>query len=183
MIAQELLLLGLLKEGPKHGYDIKIEIRKILSLFTGIELKSVYYPLKVLEKKGLIAKRVSKPGRHPARIVYCLSPRGESRFQELLNRSLLSFKRPQFSLDLSLYFLRYMKQDTARRRLRARLLILKKLSRGLKAMVNSLNRKEPLALAYILEHNLQMVEAEAEFISRLINGEGAGGLFLKKQAA
>jgi DNA-binding PadR family transcriptional regulator len=168
MIEQELLLLGLLREGPKHGYDIKIKIKQILSLFAGVDLKSIYYPLKVLEKKGLVAKRISKPGRRPQRIVYCLTAKGTSRFDELLNKSFLNFKRPQFSLDLSLYFLNYIKPKIAKRRLRGRLLILNKLSRSLRQMVSSLGKKKQSSLTYILEHDLQMVETEAKFLSRLI---------------
>src|SRR3989338_1094771 len=114
MIEQELLLLGLLKEGPKHGYYIKLKIKEILSLFAGVDLKSIYYPLRILEKRGLVAKRISKPTRRPERIVYFLTPKGEIRFNELLTKSLLNFKRPQFSLDLSLYFLNYIKPETAR---------------------------------------------------------------------
>ncbi len=96
MIEQELLLLGLLKESPKHGYDIKIKIKGILSLFAGLDLKSIYYPLKILENKGLVAKRASKPGRRPQRFVYALTRKGENRFNELLSKSFLNFKRPQF---------------------------------------------------------------------------------------
>ena len=168
MIEQELILLGLLKESPKHGYEIKKKIKEILSLFAGVDLKSIYYPLRILEKKNLVTKKISKPGRHPQRLVYALTPKGESRFKELLTKSLLNFKRPQFSLDLSLYFLNYMKPDIVKRRLRARMLILAKLSKGLRQMVNSLRKKKPYSLAYILEHNLEMVETEYKFLSRLI---------------
>ncbi len=51
MLEQELILLGLLKDQPKHGYEIKKEIKEILSLFAGVDLKSIYYPLGRLEKK------------------------------------------------------------------------------------------------------------------------------------
>lgn len=168
MIEQELLLLGLLKEGPKHGYDIKINIKKILSLFAGIDLKSIYYPLRVLEKRGMVAKRTSKPTRRPERIVYYLTPKGQERFNEILTKSLLNFKRPQFSLDLSLYFLNYIKPDIAKRRLRARRVVLKQLANGLKQMVGPLKNKKTSSLVYILEHNLQMVETESRFLSNLI---------------
>lgn len=168
MITHELLLLGLLKEGPKHGYDIKVKIQGILSLFAGVDLKSIYYPLRVLEKKGLVAKRVAKEGRRPERLVYCLTPKGESRFNELLNKSFLNFKRPQFSLDLSLYFLNFIKPSKLRRRLRARLLILNKLSKDLGQMVNAPEKKRPSSLTYILKHNLEMVKTESRFLSCLI---------------
>lgn len=169
MIGYELLLLGLLKESPKHGYEIKKRIKEILSLFAGIDLKSIYYPLRVLEKKGLVIKRVNKKGRRPLRFVYTLTSKGQNRFQELLRESFLNFKRPQFSLDLSLYFLNYIKPDIAQRRLRGRIFILNKIAKGLKQMLKTKGTKRfPLSLDHILEHNLKMLEAESLFLSHLI---------------
>lgn len=168
MIEHELLLLGLLKERSRHGYEIKIKIKEILSLFAGVDLRSIYYPLRILEKNGLLTKRMSKVGRRPKRLVYALTRKGEGRFQELLNKSFLNFKRPQFSLDLSLYFLNYVKPRIARRRLRARMLILKKLTKSLKQAINFLKHENRLSLSYILEHNLQMVETEFQFLKHLI---------------
>ena len=160
--------MGLLKESPKHGYEIKKKIKEILFLFAGVDLKSIYYPLHILEKKKLVTKKISKTGRRPQRLVYALTSKGERRFAELLTKSLLNFKRPQFSLDLSLYFLNYMQPAILKRRLRARMLILTKLSKGLREMLVSLRKRKPYSLAYILEHNLQMVETEMQFLSRLI---------------
>ena len=168
MIEHELLFLGLLKENPQHGYEIKRRIKEILSLFAGVDLKSIYYPLQVLEKKGLVVKQTAKAGRRPQRFVYALTPKGQAHFSELLSKSLLNFKRPQFSLDLSLYFLHYLKSSVAQRRLRARIFILKKLSRGLQGMLFSLKNKRSPSLYHIVEHNLRMVEAESKFLSRLI---------------
>ncbi len=168
MIEHEFILLGLLKESPKHGYEIKKKIKEILPLFAGVDIKSIYYPLRILEKKNLVTKKISKAGRRPQRRVYALTPKGESRFKELLTKSLLNFKRPQFSLDLSLYFLDYMKPDFVKRRLRARTVVLAKLSKSLRQMANSLGKEKPSSLAYILEHDLQMVETESKFLSRLI---------------
>lgn len=168
MIEQELLLLGMLKESPKHGYEIKKKIKEIFSLFAGVELKSIYYPLRILEKKGLVAKQAKKEGRRPERFVYKLTPKGEYRFKELLTKSLLDFKRPQFSLHLSLYFLNYLKPEIARRRLRGRTLVLKKLSRDLRQTINSLKNKKSLSLAHILEHDLKMVETESGFLANFI---------------
>lgn len=167
MISQELLLLGLIKEGHRHGYDIKTKIREILSLFAGVKLKSIYYPLRILEKNGLVEKHVDKLGRRPQRLVYKLSSKGEKRFNQLLSESLLDFTRPQFSLDLSLYFLHYMKPKTAKRRLRARLLILNKIARGLDEMVRNQKTKDS-PLSRILEHNRQMLQAESKFLSHLV---------------
>ena len=168
MLENELLFLGLLKENPKHGYEIKLRSKEILSIFAGVDLKSIYYPLRVLEKKGLVAKRTDKPGKRPQRFVYALTSKGQSRFEELLNRSFLDFKRPQFSLDLSLYFLDYVKNRVGRRRLRGRIFILKRLSGGLNQILNKGKKKLPASLALIIEHNVKMLEAEAKFLTGLI---------------
>ncbi len=168
MIEQELLLLGLLKEGPRHGYDIKTKIKQILFLFAGVELKSIYYPLHILEKRGLVAKRTLKPGKRPERMVYALTAKGQTRFNELLNKSLLNLKRPQFSLDLSLYFLHYMKPSVASRSLRARLHMLNKVSCGLEHMLKTSSKGKTVPLSRILEHNYRLLKAESQFITQLI---------------
>ena len=168
MIEQELIFLGLLKESPKHGYEIKKTIKEFLSLFAGIEVQSVYYPLKVLKKKGLVTEHADKAGRRPQRFVYALTSKGESRFKELLVKSFLNFKRPHFTLDLSLYFLNYVKPSIAKRRLRGRMLILEGLSRDLKLMIDSLKKKGTLSFIRILEHNLQMVNSESQFLKHLV---------------
>ena len=169
MIGHELIFLGLLKESPKHGYEIKKNIKEILFLFAGVDLRSIYYPLRVLERKGLVVKRINKSGRRPQRFVYELTSKGKERFNRLLTESFLDFKRPQFSLDLSLYFLNYMQPDIARRRLRARMLVLDRLSRNLAHMLNSLKKKKNSSLARIVEHNLQMVQTESRFLAHLIS--------------
>lgn len=169
MTEQELILLGLLHESPKHGYEIKKKIREILFLFAGVDLKSIYYPLGILEKKGYVHKRIGRQGKRPERYVYALTPLGETRFNELLSKSFLDFKRPQFSLDLSLYFLQYIPAHVSRRRLRARLQLLSGLCRSMRQMITAARKKGPRQLTYILEHNLSMVEAEATFLRGLIN--------------
>ena len=170
MIEQELLFLGLLKEGPKHGYKIKKQLREILFPFIGFESKSIYYPLKVLENKGLVVKKTAKQGKRPPRLVYELTPKGHLRFDGLLRASFLDFKRPRFSIDLSLYFLKFIKPAAAARRLRARISLLNKLSLGLNQTLQSLkNKKASTLLLSILEHNQQMVKAESKFLLSLIH--------------
>ncbi|MCX5714387.1 MAG: PadR family transcriptional regulator [Candidatus Omnitrophica bacterium] len=169
MIAQELILLGLLKESPKHGYEIKKKIKEILQLFAGVEIKSIYYPLSILEKKGLVVKKAKKFGRRPACLEYCLTTKGQSRFYELLSKSFLNFKRPQFSLDLSLYFLPFAKPAVAKRRLRARMQVLDRLAKSMRQMANNTKNQSSLSLKRIFEHNLQMVEAESRFLVGLIS--------------
>ncbi len=169
MIEQKLLFLGLLKESPKHGYEIKKSIKDILSTFAGVEIKSVYYPLEKLEQEGFLAKSVAKSGRRPQRFVYSLTPKGEEEFYKLLNKSLVEFKRPLFSLDLSLYFLAFIDAVVAQRRLKARIQLLNRLQKSLRAFLQSQRQKKISAhLVSILEHNILMLQAEVKFLRQLI---------------
>ena len=169
MIEQELLFLGLFKEGAKHGYEIKKRIKEILSLFAGLQIKSIYYPLRILEKRGLVVKRIVKQANRPNRLIYSLTDKGETRFNNLLLRSFLDFKRPRFSLDISLYFLRYVKPRVLKRRIQTRIRLLERISRGLSQMVRSLkSKKSPSFLWLILQHNLEMVNTEVRFLERLL---------------
>jgi DNA-binding PadR family transcriptional regulator len=122
----------------------------------------------VLERKGLIAKKIEKISKRPKRIVYTLTVKGRARFNELLSRSILELKRPQFNLDLSLYFLHYLKPLSAQRRLRARLSILNKITLGLTQISKTKTNRKHSSLSRILEHNLKMLEAESQFLSGLI---------------
>ncbi|MCU0666370.1 MAG: PadR family transcriptional regulator [Candidatus Omnitrophica bacterium] len=168
MIENEMILLGLLKESPKHGYEIKKAVKEILSLVAGIHFKSIYYPLMVLEKNGLISRRASKKGNRPLRVVYELTSKGHARFEQLLSQSFLRLQRPKFSLDTSLFFLQYLDPALAKRSLKVRMRILDRLQYDLKKMISSLGQDIPSSWAHILEHNLQMLQAESRFLSGLI---------------
>ncbi len=124
--------------------------------------------MRVLERKGLLLKRADRQGSRPQRFVYQLTAKGKARFQKLLTESLLDFKRPQFSLDLSLYFLQALAPSVAKRRLRARMRLLDKLVANLKEMRAALNPSQVDVLGRILEHDLKMVETESQFLASLI---------------
>jgi DNA-binding PadR family transcriptional regulator len=167
MIEHELLFLGLLMEGPKHGYEIKRQIEKELLPFTGLKIKSIYYPLKKMEKLGLIHKDVGREGKWPEKFVYSITPKGEKIFDHLINESFLSIERPYFNLDLSLYFLPYVDQKIALRRLKARVIFLKRIKRDLEQFSKNVKNSKP-HLQIILGHDLDLVEAEITSISKLI---------------
>jgi DNA-binding PadR family transcriptional regulator len=167
MKEQELLFLGLLKDGPKHGYEIKRQLKEVLAPFISLKIKSIYYPLKKMEEKGFIKKETGREGRWPERYVYRITKEGERRFHQVLNESFLSITRPYFNVDLSLFFLPHVEPQIAIRRLRARVIFLSRIKRDLSKMKTGLKPKDK-HLAIILTHNIDLVEAEINSISRLI---------------
>ena len=168
MIEHEMLFLGLLMEGPKHGYEIKRRIEEELFPFIGLKIKSIYYPLKKMEKLGLVNKDIGREGKWPEKFIYSITPKGEKIFQHLITESFLSIERPYFNVDLSLYFLDHVDKKLAQRRLRARVIFLRRIQRGLEDIKKNVkNQKHHLAI--ILEHELDLVVAEIRSMSRLID--------------
>jgi DNA-binding PadR family transcriptional regulator len=168
-MTQKLVLLGLLEEGPKHGYEIKRLITKIIETFTSIETQSIYYPLSQLEKEGLVTKRVSRAGRRPEKYVYYITKKGSKRFQELLHRNFLNLQRPFLNIDLCLYFLPSIKPRMVLARLRTRLRGLGRVKVWLESRRRSLKEENaPHHLRTIIQHNLELTKAEIKFTSQLI---------------
>ena len=167
MIEHELLFLGLLKDGPKHGYEIRRLIEEELFPFVGLKIKSIYYPLRKMEQLGLVRKDVGREKSWPEKYVYSLTTKGEKTFEHLITESFLSIERPYFNIDLSLYFLQYIDKKRAKRQLRGRLVFLRRIKRDLKELKQN-TEKLKKHLFIILDHDLSLVEAEIKSISHLI---------------
>lgn len=166
MIEHELLFLGLLMERPKHGYDIKCQIQGELFAFIGLDIKSIYYPLRKLEQSGMIKKHIAKEGNWPEKNVYSITANGKKRFRELISRSFLSIERPYFQINLSLYFLNYIDKKEAKRRLKTRIGLLNRVRKHLTASLERIESKGG-PLARIVKHDLDLCNAEILSVTRL----------------
>jgi len=168
-IARNLMLLGLLKDGPKHGYEIIKLVDEVISAFTGISPKSIYYPLKELEKKGFVKKTVGRSGKRPEKYTYKITKKGEEEFERLLSKNLLMIQRPFLNVDLSLYFLQHAKPDMVKRRLDNRLNGLRKVKIWITEEQKNLQRNKALYhMVTITEHMMEMIKLEINFTRRLL---------------
>ena len=167
-IYQELAILGLLKEGPKHGYEIKKLLKNVLGVFTSFESTSIYYPLKNLQEEGCLEKQVSKKGTRPKKYVYNLTLKGEARLNKLLIDNFLSLHRPFVNVDLSLYFLPFIDKDILSKKIRIRIKALERIRAWLVKRISSFSPESKIHLRKILEHNLKLVEAEIDFTKDLL---------------
>ena len=167
MIENEFLFLGLLAEGPKHGYEIKLQLEEDLAPKIGLQIKSIYYPLQKMEGAGLIVKEGGRrEGRFPEKYVYSITPKGKKKFEKLIEQGFLSIERPFFQIDLALYFLPLVDKTMAKRRLKARVSLLTKVKKQL-AFLQSPEKTKILSL--ILQHNLDLVEAEINATQKIIH--------------
>jgi len=169
MKIQELVILGLLNQHPRHGYQIKKFLKQVLALYTDIPTKSVYYSLKTLEKQGMVEKRVGREGQRPEKYVYSITGKGRRHSQELLIKNISFLSRPFIAIDLSLYFLPAMDREAVKKSLRLRLRGLERVKRWLlRTRTADIGNKKHLT--FIVEHNRELLEAEQRFTRKLLAG-------------
>jgi DNA-binding PadR family transcriptional regulator len=167
MKIQELIILGILKESPRHGYEIKKIIKKDLAVFSSLENKSIYYPLKMMEKKGFIEKTDAQGKSKVLRYVYAITAKGKKEFNSLALESLLSEKRPFIDIDIPLYFLPHLETKEVLARLRLRKRFLEKVKDWL---LDNLEAKDPYPLhqTLLLKHHLNLLNTEEGFVEDII---------------
>ncbi len=164
---QHLIILGILKEGPRHGYEIKKIVKQDLGVFSSLENKSIYYPLKIMEGEGLIKRSVANKKGRLTRYVYSITPAGNKEFLELALKALLSEKRPFIDIDIPLYFLPHLDKKGVMARLRLRKRFLEKVKQWLLDNIRT-GEKLPVHQQLLLKHHLNLLNAEETFVEEII---------------
>jgi DNA-binding PadR family transcriptional regulator len=101
-------LLGLLCEGPKHGYEVcqRFASNGEWSAVGELARSQVYALLKSLERQGQAVAVLEEGERGPARRVYTLTEEGRGRFLEWVRRPVHSVRGLRVEFPLKLHFLR-----------------------------------------------------------------------------
>lgn len=86
--SSEYALLGLLFQGPAHGYDLhrKISSTSSLGIVWGVKISNLYAQLIKLEKAGLIKGEVFSGEYRPARTEFHLTETGREEFTDWLSQ-------------------------------------------------------------------------------------------------
>ncbi len=85
----ELVVLGILSEGPKHGYEILQLVRaQAMHEYIKLAMSSLYKTLDRLERKGFVTATKERVGERPERKVYRITKKGEECLKELIRRNL-----------------------------------------------------------------------------------------------
>jgi DNA-binding PadR family transcriptional regulator len=102
---RKLLLLGLLRTGDRHGYEINSIVENHLDSGLDLTRSSAYRLLSVMEEDGWVSSRRERKGNRPARTVYSITPPGEEAFLDLLRISLGTYTPPTVNRNLGLAFM------------------------------------------------------------------------------
>ncbi|WP_089966113.1 PadR family transcriptional regulator [Lihuaxuella thermophila] len=101
----EILILGQLLSGPKHGYEIKKNIQEALGEEFEINNNLLYPALRRFLEMGAISKEVVKSEGKPARHVYLLTDTGEEIFHDMIRDfpSKLAANQSEFLVRVALF--------------------------------------------------------------------------------
>jgi DNA-binding PadR family transcriptional regulator len=101
-----LVLLGLLRDHPMHGYEIKQTIEDRMGDWTSIAFGSIYHALAKLTGEGLIEKAaVEQEGSRPSRTIYQITDSGRAEFMRLLRELWQDVEQNYYAIDIGLYFM------------------------------------------------------------------------------
>jgi len=86
-----LVVLGLLADRPRHGYDLEKEIRRLsVRMWAKVGTSTIYKCLKDLEKEGSLTSRSEAADRGAGRAVFSITDYGRSRLADLVRGALRS---------------------------------------------------------------------------------------------
>ncbi|KPL83930.1 hypothetical protein SE15_01585 [Thermanaerothrix daxensis] len=161
--AHELLLLGILRHGPMHGYALNTWIAHNWEACTALKKPTAYYLLNKMTHRGWVTWDEDQRSRGPQRRIYHLTPEGEIAFWHLLRKNLSTHQPVYFAGDVGLSFLDVLSPDEARSLLQSRLEQVRARQRALQnAPVH------PGTAALALEHQRYHLAAEAQWLEHLL---------------
>ncbi len=80
----EIVILAMLRQGPRHGYEIKKDIERALGGIVPLNNKTLYLALKRFEEMGAVTRQVIPQEGKPNRHLYHLTERGVALLHTLL---------------------------------------------------------------------------------------------------
>lgn len=175
----EFAVLGVLSDGPLHGYELRKRLAAVLGPFRALSYGSLYPCLRRLQAKGLIEEvdvtAASESAAPPlsarrARVVYAITADGKEEFSTWANQpGAEAWEDEGFAAHLAFF---------SRTEARVRLRILEgrrsRLEERVQTLRESLSRSRERVDAYTLQlqqHGLDGAEREVRWLTELIAHE------------
>ncbi len=178
-MSTRLAILGLLKDKPLYGYELKKIIEMNMGDWTSIAFGSIYFALKKLREEGLVEIESEEAvGNRPSRSIYKITDMGRASFTALLREVWQNYEREYFSLDIALAFSGELPVLEIEKYVNKRINILENIAKHL-----AHHKEEQLAkpgipgmAKAVFSHSEYHVRAELEWLKSLIPAFGRGEL-------
>jgi DNA-binding PadR family transcriptional regulator len=171
-MSTRLVILGLLRDRPLHGYEIKQIIEEHMSDWTNIAFGSIYFALSKLAEEGFIEKvGTEQEGGRPSRTIYRITATGREEFERLLREVWRDLERHYFTLDIGLAFIEALPLEEVKGYLRQRVTQLEAISQHLNAHQREVMTEEESPremVVAIFNHSRLHFEAELTWTRELL---------------
>jgi DNA-binding PadR family transcriptional regulator len=100
---KELIVLGLLDEGPMHGHELHRIVRAHGELYSDLKKANLYHLLARLREDGYLKLRteVGARGRRGERLVYAITAKGRNRLATLLREVVRSYETMHSGIEVA----------------------------------------------------------------------------------
>jgi DNA-binding PadR family transcriptional regulator len=168
MRAIDLLILGLISEKPRHGYDITREIAsRGLRNWLKVSDVAVYKACARLERQGCLVSLSEKEGKGPERSVYQLTEGGRERLSDLLFEMMSSSDPIRNEFYLAFEFPGVLAPGEAQLALERRVESVSRLLAGRKARLEALSGLADELAVSVCRHEVEVYEGELAWLEGL----------------
>jgi DNA-binding PadR family transcriptional regulator len=167
----EVAILGLLKERPMHGYELKKRLSYMLGHFWTVSYGSLYPALKRLEKSGSIERAYSVKEKTRNRNVFRITGRGETEFMRLLTEDISDKSlADNEKFDLRMAFFQYLEPEKRLSLLETRRRLLEAQVAEFKAY-GSNNGDEDHYRKGLMRHKVELARSDIRWLDKLMAHE------------
>ncbi len=161
----EIVLLGLLVEGPRYGYEIdKLIAERGMREWTNIAFSSIYAVLRTLEKKGLVESKTELAGNR-ARRLYSVTKAGKRTLKGEVVRLISDPVPTADSFLLGIANVKMLEKSAAEPLLAARQVALNNIAAQLEGKKRQ--ARGDIFVAAIFNRTLAAISAEIRFLDEL----------------
>jgi DNA-binding PadR family transcriptional regulator len=166
---KQLLLLGLLLNGPRHGYELNRALRAHGVLYADLKKANVYYLLGRMAEDGFVRVEAqdSPHGIRGEKLIYSITDEGRLRFEELLRETLRRYESVHTGLEVAVVLLNQLDPADA-------VCLLEERRRNVESRRDSIIHEftpgapRPLPLNLAADHMLATVNAEIAWIDHAL---------------
>lgn len=167
-------ILGLLHEGPLHGYELRRRLNDALGAFRALSFGTLYPRLKALLERGWIVEDTSRaaPGKRP-RITYALTDSGREHFAALAAQTDPAAWDDE-GFDVRLAFFGHTERDVRLRILEGRRSRLEERLDSMRRATHESRERMNTWTTELQRYGEETTEREVRWLSELIEAEHHG---------
>jgi len=170
-MSTRLVILGLLRDRPLYGYEIKHIIEEHMGDWTSIAFGSIYFALGKLAEENFVEKvATEQEGNRPSRSVYQITEAGRAEFLRLLREVWREFERQYYAIDIGLAFMDALPLEEVKGYLHERVGQLAEVLKYLDThLEEQMDRQEmPRSAVAVFDHSRAHLKAELDWTKDLL---------------